>query len=174
MGDPELPIYSGQPKTFSNIRIYTLGNSLNVNTGGVENSKICITSLDLNDGYKKVVNNTTFHTFQEIPEQFQVTITAPDHIPYIFTSGTLTGIDSDILKSRIKVFPNPVHETLHINFDIPEGTLQIYDLSGRFLKEQVMLFGPNNINVSDMPEGLLILKFTNREGIARFKMLKQN
>lgn len=173
MGDPELPLFTGQPKTFSNIRLYKMGNSLHVNTGGVENSKICITSLNLDDGHQELAKNVLHHTFQDIPEEFQVTITSPDYIPYIYVSGALTGSMANI-RSMINVFPNPANEYIRVNFDMPEGHLQIHDITGKLLKELDISHGPNHIDISELPDGLLILNFTSRDGKAQFKLVKYN
>lgn len=172
MGDPELPLYTGQPQVFDNVRLYKMGNSLTVNTGGVENSKVCITSLNLEDGHKDIAKNVAFHTFHNIPGEFQITITAPNYIPYTYISGMPTGLSADI-SSSISVFPNPANEDLRINFNLPEGSLQIFDISGKLLKELTVTYGPNHLNISDVPDGLLILKFSSRDGVARFKVLKQ-
>ena len=171
MGDPELPLYVGKLKTFNNIRLYKMGNSLHVNTGGIENGKICITSLNLKDGYQEVAKNVSHHEFQDIPEEFQVTITAPDYIPYIYVSGALTGANANI-RSMIKVYPNPANEYLRVNFNLSGGHLQIHDITGKLLKELIISHGSNHINISDLPDGLLILNFTSKNGKARFKIVK--
>ena len=171
MGDPELPLYTGQPKKFNNSRIYEMGKSLHVNTGGVKNSKICITSLNLEDGHKEVAKNVSHHMFQNIPEKFQVTITAPDYIPYTYVSGTLTGTNANI-HSMINVYPNPANEYLRVNFNLSGGHLQIHDITGKLLKEANISHGSNHIDISELPDGLLILNFTSRNGKARFRIVK--
>ena len=171
MGDPELPVYKNLPFTFDNVRLYRMGNSLTINTGGVNNCRICLTSLDLDQGYKKVVEDVSYHTFENIPEAFQVTITGSNYVPYTYVSGFATGITGD-LSPHIKVFPNPFQEFLRIHFDLPEGQLQIYDVNGRLLKDMEVSFGENRINMSGYADGIYILRFTTKRGISRFKVLK--
>ena len=158
---------------FNNIRIFELDNLLYVNTGGVENSRICITSLDMKDGYKNTAENVSFSSFENLPEQYQITITAPNYIPYTFVSGNVTGIPSNI-REFIKVYPNPASNYIHVDFSFPSGQLQIYSVNGKLLKELVINYGSNNINISDLPEGFLLLNFIADEEAAWFKIVKRN
>ncbi|MFO7934988.1 MAG: C25 family cysteine peptidase [Bacteroidales bacterium] len=171
IGDPELPIYTENPSVFSNIRIYRIGNSLVVNTGGVRGSRICVTSLDLDEGFQQVVEGVSFHTFEEIPETFQVTVTAPDHIPYTYVSGSLTGLGENIMQ-YIRVYPNPVKEFLQLDFGFREGHLQVFDARGRMIREQELFFGTNRVDMSACPEGAYLLRFASDQGYGWHKVLK--
>jgi hypothetical protein len=173
MGDPELPIYTRDPSSFDNIRLYRMGNALTVNTGGIKNCRICITSQDLAAGYFQVVEDISYHTFENIPEQFQVTITAPNYIPYQYKSGSITGIESS-LSSRIRIHPNPASEFLYIDIDIPQARLQLFDMQGRLLMEQEVLSGSSRVNLAGHSDGAYLLKFLSDDGIAWFKFLKQS
>jgi hypothetical protein len=173
IGDPELPLYSGTPQTFQNIRIYELGDLLYVQTGGVENARICITSIDMDDGFKSVAENVSFQSFENLPEHYQITITAPNYIPYTFVSGNVTGIFSNI-REFINLYPNPASDYIHVDFNLPEGQLQIYSVNGKLLKEQVISYGSNNINISDLSEGFLLLNFMANQETVWFKIVKRN
>jgi len=172
MGDTELPIYTRDPSSFENVRLYRMGNRLTVNTGGIKDCRICITSQDLTAGYHRVVEDVSYYTFESIPEPFQVTITAPNYIPYQYRSGSITGIESS-LSSRIRIYPNPVSEFLYIDMDIPQVRLQLFDIQGRLLMEQEVFLGSNRVNLSGYPDGTYLLKFLSGEGTAWFKLLKQ-
>ena len=171
MGDPELPIYTRDPSSFENVRIYRMGNRLTVNTGGNKDCRICVTSQDLTAGYHRVVEDVSYHTFENIPESFQVTITGPNYIPYQYKSGSITGIESS-LSSRIRIYPNPVSEFLYIDIDIPQVRLQLFDMQGRLLMEQEVFPGSNRVNLSGHPDGAYLLKFLSDDGTAWFKFLK--
>jgi len=170
MGDPELPIHTKTPSLFENVRLYKMEDALTVNTGGIRNCRICITSQDL--GYQKVVQGVSYYTFEDVPEAFQVCITAPNHIPYQYVSGTISAWESS-LSSRIRIYPNPVSEYLNIQVGLPALRLQLYDMRGRLLMEQEMPGGNTRLNLSCYPEGTYILRILSDEGIARFKVLKQ-
>lgn len=48
MGDPELPIYTTNPRECEGIQV---GNRLTVNTGGVEDCRICLTGASTEKGW---------------------------------------------------------------------------------------------------------------------------
>ncbi len=157
MGDPELPIYTRNPSVFNDVRLYQLGREVSVNTGGVSKCRICITSLDLESGYRELVENVSSYTFKDVPDAFQVTITAPNYKPYVFVNGSPTGVNEE-LSSRIRIYPNPVHEDLNLDFDLPEGRLLLFDIRGSFLAEQELVMGSNHISMRDYPPGTYLLK----------------
>lgn len=171
MGDPELPLFTGIPSEFDKVRIYRIGNSLTINTGGVSECRICVTSLSLDEGYHHVVKDVSFHTFEHIPEAFQVTITGPNYRPYRYVYGTTTGLEEDI-RPFIRIYPNPVREWLQIDFDLSQGQLQGFDMHGRLLLEQEIFLGSNRVLLTGYPEGTYIVKILSDHGSARFKVIK--
>lgn len=172
MGDPELPIFTRDPSVFDNVRMYRMGNTLTVNTGGVSNCRICLTSDDLSDGYHKVIENVSYCTFEDIPGAFQVTITARDFIPYRYRSGSATGMENN-LNSFIRIFPNPVSEDLRVDVDFQEGDLYLYDIRGRLMQEKKLFFGSNKVSMSAYPEGTYLLKFMSDRSTGWAKVLKE-
>ena len=173
MGDPELPIHTRDPSSFDNVRLYSMENALTVNTGGISNCRICITSQDLSAGYHRVVEDVSHYTFEDIPDQYQVCITAPNYIPYQYKSGPLTDMESS-LSSRIRIYPNPASEFLFIDADVLQAKLQLFDMQGRLLVEQELDSGSHRLDLSGYPEGAYLLKILSEEGIAWFKFLKQS
>ncbi|MCP4311938.1 MAG: T9SS type A sorting domain-containing protein [Bacteroidetes bacterium] len=173
MGDPELPIHTRDPSSFDNVRLYSMDDALTVNTGGNSNCRICITSQDLSEGYHQVVEGVSHFTFEHIPEQFQVTITAPNYIPYQYSSASLTAMESS-LSSRIRIYPNPASEFLIIDTNILQATLQLFDMQGRLMMEQELEYGSGRLDLSGYPEGAYLLKVLSDEGIAWFRFIKQS
>lgn len=171
MGDPELPMYTRNPSVFNDVRLYQLGREVSVNTGGVGSCRICISSQDLQSGYREVVENVSSFTFKDVPDDFQVTITAPNYKPYVFVHGSLTGI-KDELRSRIRIYPNPVQEHLNLEFELPEGQVFIYDIRGGFLAEQKLLMGSNSISMTDYPPGTYLLKVQAENNTAWLKVVR--
>lgn len=103
-----------------------------VNTGGISGSTICLTSLDLDNGYQEVAVSVFYHTFKDFPEAFQVIKTAPSRIPYRYIGETVTGVDDHML-SYIRCYPNPVDDLLYIDMDVIKGRLELYDLQEKVL-----------------------------------------
>ncbi|MFC2116613.1 C25 family cysteine peptidase [Bacteroidota bacterium] len=163
IGDPELPLYAYDPRVFDRVRIYQLGNELTVNTGGIMNGRICLTSLDLEEGYQQVVENMSFHTFQEIPGSFQVTLTAPGYRPYIYRTAGITSLEEnpDI---NINVYPVPAREYLIIELGEPTAVVKLCDLNGRVLLDMIVNRGQNQLDISEFPEGIYILKIISGSG----------
>ncbi len=173
MGDPELPIHTRDPSSFDNVRLYRMEDALTVNTGGIKNCRICLTSQDLSAGYHRVVEDVSYFTFENIPDPFQLTITAPNYIPYQYKSGSITGMESN-LNSRIRIYPNPASEFLFIDTDIPRARMQLFDMQGRLLVEQELHSGSGRLNLSGYSEGVYLVKFLSDEGIAWFKFIKKS
>lgn len=173
MGDPELPIHTRNPSSFDNVRLYRMEDALTVNTGGIRNCRICLTSQDLSAGYHRVVEGVSHFTFENLPEPFQLTITAPNFFPYQYKSGPVTDIKNS-LSSRIRIYPNPASEFLFIDSDVLQAKLQLFDMQGRFLIEQEIHSGSCRLDLSGYPEGAYLVKFLSEEGIAWFRFIKQS
>ena len=99
MGDPEMPIYLYKPKSFQNVSIQVVNDSIYVDagTGGFD---ICfINTSDSTDYYiaRDIVDSLA--VFGRLDGVFDVCITKPGYVPYITTCGdtylqniTLTGM----------------------------------------------------------------------------------
>lgn len=171
MGDPELPIYSLNPKEFLDVKIYRWGNKVRVNTGGVDKCRICITSANLEEGYQVSANGVSSHTFSDIPENFQVTITRPNYIPFQYKKGVFTAM-KDNLAATVRIYPNPVSEHIYLHFDLDEGKFFIYDIKGRLVKDGSLKHGSNTISMIENSPGIYILKMEHRSGTASFRLMK--
>jgi hypothetical protein len=172
MGDPELPIYTLNPTEFKDVRIYRWGKSLTVNTGGVEDCRICLTSADIESGYQVKADGVSFHTFSDIPDDFQLVITRPNYIPYQYSNRVTTHIYDD-LKAAIHLYPNPASESLHLVVDFQNGSFILYDVNGRPVQEGILEHGLNQLSVSEHIPGTYILKVQHRNGVVCYKLLIQ-
>lgn len=171
MGDPELPLFTQNPSSFSKVRAYMLGEDLIVNTGGISNCRICVTGQDLGEGYQGVVENISNHRFEKVPDAFQLTITAPNYLPYILEVGSATDLAPD-LAAQIKIYPNPVEDQLNVESDLFSGTLGLYDSQGRILAEQEINRGLNKVSMTAYPAGTYLLKIASEQGMIWQKVLK--
>ena len=72
------------------------------------------------------------------------------------------------LQLQVKVYPNPVNNSLTINFQHPEtGTLELIDLQGRSLLLQAIRSSKKILmNTSGYNSGLYIVKFTSNNGVS--------
>jgi len=172
MGDPELPIYTRNPVLFDNVKIYSWGNRLSVNTGGVENCRICITDSDLEKSYRSLSYGRSHHTFTDVPENFILTITSPNYIPYQYRKGIYTG-SGEAINSAIQIYPNPVQELMHLSIDFNEGAFTIYDINGRRMKSGMVSQGLNTISMRELEAGVYILNVRATGGVTSIKLIKQ-
>ena len=66
-------------------------------------------------------------------------------------------------ETNITVYPNPVSQVLHVNFDesSESGIFQLCDVMGRIIFKAEILSGENLIDCSGFPSGLYLLKVIN-------------
>ena len=87
MGDAEMPIYTEDPQTFTNVNIQKVGTTVMVNTGGVDSCTIAITSAsDYGATYMSVARNTSSHTFYNVCDDFNICVTHHNYIPLVYYS----------------------------------------------------------------------------------------
>ena len=70
-----------------------------------------------------------------------------------------TGI-SELQNDGINIYPNPVREMLHIEGLQKETIGQIYKANGQMYRSHLIGIADNEINVSELPSGLYILKMS--------------
>ena len=82
------------------------------------------------------------------------------YILKVDSNGLITGIsnppDADAKKNS--VYPNPGSEILNIETSLKQGTLCLYDLSGRLVLTTEVDAGKNSINTQNVKPGLYIFK----------------
>jgi len=172
LGDPEMPLFTTTPSGFNNVQIDRLGNSITVNTGIESNSRICITSLDLGMGYQQVVENVPSHTFEDVPEKFQVTITAPNYIPYRYISDLVSRKGKDDMHN-IRIFPNPTIGLLTVH--VPGSgsySLEINSLNGHLLQSIDVAEGERKIDLSNFQKGIFFISIRTRNYVKTEKIIK--
>lgn len=59
-------------------------------------------------------------------------------------------------KTDIRIYPNPASETVNIETERP-GTLRLFTMEGRMIREEKLNAGNTVINVSDLPKGIFQL-----------------
>ena len=83
------------------------------------------------------------------------------------------GIDDVSSANGLSVYPNPVTNQLFIDLDNQEVTsIHIIDYSGRVVKS-ITNSNTKSIDVSDLPQGIYILKVSNKSGVLTNRFIKQ-
>lgn len=172
LGDPEMPIFSANPSRFENVQINRSGNSITVNTGIVGKSRICITSYDLGMGYQEVVENVSSHTFHDVPEQFQATITAPNYIPYRYISELVSGLGENE-KFSLRIYPNPTTGPLTVHVSgLEPYSITINSLNGHILHCTDTAVGDSEIDLSSFQRGVYYLTLRSGKYVRTEKIIK--
>ena len=70
-------------------------------------------------------------------------------------------------------YPNPGIDLLNYNNMSLYDHVLFYDLQGKLISSQVLTGGQNHINISSLPKGLYILRFTGENASGSLKFIKQ-
>jgi Secretion system C-terminal sorting domain len=77
--------------------------------------------------------------------------------------------------NSVKVFPNPAAEqvTFIFNNEVEEPTVEIFDMKGQLMKQQILT--DSELNISELPSGIYVASLKNQAGqvIAREKIVKK-
>lgn len=86
--------------------------------------------------------------------------------------GFATGID-EFYSHSIQVYPNPVVKELNINFVTDADKLiSLYDLTGKLIKRKETFSIKEQLNLSNVNQGVYILKIQSEGRIASYKIIK--
>ncbi|MGB0888089.1 MAG: T9SS type A sorting domain-containing protein, partial [Vicingaceae bacterium] len=138
-----------------------------------------LTSLNVANG-----NNINFTTFNSSNNPSLACIQVDD-VSYSTTNWTnidagasfstncgTVGI-SEIEKTAIKIYPNPVQNKLFFELDNEEITeLEIVDFSGRVVTT-IANTSANSVDVSNLPQGIYVLRIFTENGITTNRFIKQ-
>ena len=87
------------------------------------------------------------------------------------------GDEENDLEARINIYPNPVTNTLSLDFNgelINEGVIQIFNEAGQKVFEDKLMGIHNKIDVSTLPNGMYLLRLKkNKNSVIHQKILKQ-
>ncbi|WP_417430298.1 T9SS type A sorting domain-containing protein [Halpernia sp.] len=76
---------------------------------------------------------------------------------------------SDIQKSKLKLYPNPVKNTLNIQTENKFQKIEIYSINGQLIKTSFQ----KETNVSELPKGNFLVTVTTDKGVQTEKIIKE-
>ena len=91
------------------------------------------------------------------------------NLDYLQFSTTL-GVN-EILESKIKMYPNPVKNELHIN-KARGAKVDVYDTLGKLILTQYILNDESVINTSSLNAGIYFIRFQKDKGVVFKKIIK--
>lgn len=90
---------------------------------------------------------------------------------------TFAGINENVNRENLVVFPNPAGNELHFSLNSQPGYCEarLYDINGKAVREEALQsYSSNEWNIADLSEGIYLLVIRNENGvvIAREKVIK--
>ena len=113
--------------------------------------------------------------FHEVAGEVQISVKPSNEcfpgvpVDSTFTVGNcISNLNNSFLEKQVELFPNPTDGWLNIETDLQVESVEIYDLSGRFMKTEL----PTEIDVSICQSGIYILKIFTPQGVVVKKFIK--
>lgn len=125
-----------------------------------------------NEMFASYVTNSTIRETTATSTVSNYKTTTSDHVPVsaIFRFTIPTGVENWYDDANILLYPNPTQDYLSIKSDLIMDEIFIYNLTG---VEMLSSNATNNkIDVSQLPQGIYIVKLKTSKGIYLRKMLK--
>lgn len=89
IGDPEMPIYTTDPKKFNKLSVNVQNGELSIDTG-VDGCRICIMSAhDIGQSYHKVWENVRNISVTDFPSDVSICVTKKNYIPFHIVRGCI-------------------------------------------------------------------------------------
>lgn len=90
------------------------------------------------------------------------------------TCTTLTLSNSNFeIANNIKMYPNPTNNIVTVDVNnLTNAKLQVLDITGKILRNQVLNTSSNTVDVQQLPSGMYLFKVSSNEGTATSKIVK--
>ena len=79
----------------------------------------------------------------------------------------------DVTNTTLSVQPNPARQMVSVTLPDPEGTLTLFDATGRQLMQRHTSSTQTTINVSTLPQGVYLLQYTSPRGTTTTRFVVQ-
>lgn len=90
----------------------------------------------------------------------------------IFGINTELGLD-DRENSILSVYPNPAKNTINVAFDKPIDSVNVLGMDGRVFSQQIVTSKQAQINISNLPKGVYILRIKSGNTVEHKKFIKE-
>lgn len=99
IGDPEMPVFTSEPKEFCNASLIDKSTELVIETG-VDSCRVCLMSSDDNGkSFYRVFKNVDRVAITEYPDKVKLCITKPGYIPLRYSYEAISKVSDDGIKS---------------------------------------------------------------------------
>lgn len=80
---------------------------------------------------------------------------------------------SDVKRSEVKVYPNPVVDIVNIEAADKVKSVQVYDLTGKVVASQTLNAVKNQVNLSKLTPGVYVVNIQTEKGTQSVKIVKK-
>lgn len=85
----------------------------------------------------------------------------------------LTTAVEELSTTEIQVYPTLCHTSINIQNSMEEMYLEVYDISGKIVREQNLFTGQKTLDVSSLTTGIYLLNFQSQQRQKTIKIVKQ-
>ncbi len=94
-------------------------------------------------------------------------------VPIIMVPKTQQSLTEAELSAICYLYPNPAKSSFKVLSHYNIESVQVFDISGRLLKEQTLRYFEGQIDIGDLPSGTYIVKIHTSKGTAEKKLIKE-
>ena len=80
---------------------------------------------------------------------------------------------NDIFDASFKMYPNPVNSVLNLDNISNVNNISVYNITGKLLRSIENYSVSTSLDLSDLLNGVYVIKFTTEEGVAAKQIIKQ-
>jgi len=135
---------------------------------------------------EKSADKKTWEGVTRVENQFSSNYSAIDSCPFngsnyyriklSSSSGQFFFTDTQCLQinnpGTLYTWPNPANEVLHIRSPFTEGTIDIFDAQGKFVKKITLTNYITDVHIGDLPKGMYFLHLTHNNYVLTKKFVR--
>jgi len=88
-------------------------------------------------------------------------------------SSTLTAVSAENLSAKTNFCPNPTNGSFNVSIGLSEPySIMVYSISGNFIKEIRNCFNTTNVDISEQPSGIYVVKVLGQSSAFIGKLIK--
>lgn len=80
---------------------------------------------------------------------------------------------SDVSKTQVKVYPNPVVDILNVEAASKVSTVQVFDLTGKVVSSHALSAVKNQVDLSKLAPGVYVVNIQTENGTQSVKIVKK-
>lgn len=142
IGDPEMPVYIEEPKSFDGMDISFENGVLNIDTNESD-CQICVSSLeDLGESYYDVYHGTSV-SFYTVPDRCTVCVTKPGFIPFVAKCAQNFYLQNETVATNENIIAHNVYVGSNVTSLKPNGPIKVQNGSN------VIIYASNVSLVND-------------------------